>query len=45
MYKFCLTHKYHSYLENIGYQLVGQGKDNYPNNWIINIDIFLSKKK
>ncbi len=34
MYKFCLTHKYHSYLENIGYQLVGQGKDNYPNNWI-----------
>ena len=34
MYKYCLTHKYHSYIENIGYQLVGQGKENYPNHWI-----------
>ena len=34
MYKFCLTHKYQPYLENIDYNLVGQGNINFPNHWM-----------
>ncbi len=34
MYKYCLTHRYHSYLEDIGYNLVGQGNDNFPTHWM-----------
>jgi len=34
MYKFCLTHRYHSYLENIDYNLVGQGDVNFPKHWM-----------
>jgi len=34
MYKYCLTHKYYAHMENIGYNLVGQGNQSFPDHWI-----------
>ena len=34
MYKFCLTHKYNSKLEQINYRNVGMGSNNFPSDWI-----------
>ena len=34
MYKFCLTHKYNSKLEQINYTNVGMGSGNFPSDWI-----------
>ncbi len=45
MYKFCLTHKYHSYLENIDYNLVGQGDVNFPKHWMWSTFYFKKKYK
>ena len=45
MYKFCLSHTYHDYMDNINYQPVGLGGSTFPKNWITdNTGDHISKK-